>query len=218
MPQRQRLSPLTHCLLSALPWFLLARFLTLAPPDGARGPFFQRGSALGERLRSIRPHIFRTFPARHDFSGRCTFQRASAQKVRSLSLHSGWAKTDPFLKVVVEGWQTIAKGSASVTDMVIQGIFPWCFTPEVYASKPEYIDALAAFVRVRPVQPLAAFLSQSNAVIAHDAQSELGKIKAPTQITFGRHDVVTSTRFADTLKNGVSDSEVVVFEGCAHAP
>jgi len=53
------------------------------------------------------------------------------QKVKSLSLHSGWTRTDPFLKVVVQGWQTMAKGPGSVTDMVIQGIFPWCFTPEL---------------------------------------------------------------------------------------
>jgi 3-oxoadipate enol-lactonase len=139
-------------------------------------------------------------------------------KVKSLSLHSSWTKTDPFLKVVVGGWQTMAKGAASVTDMVIQGIFPWCFTPELYASKPDYIDSLAAFVRGRPVQPLDAFLRQSNAVMAHDAQSELGRIKAPTQITFGQRDVVTSTRFADTLKNGIGGSELTVFEGCAHAP
>ena len=112
----------------------------------------------------------------------------------------------------------MAKGSASVTEMVIQGIFPWCFTPELYAAKPDYIESLAAFVRGRPVQPLDAFLRQSNAVIAHDAQSQLARIKTPTQITFGRRDVVTSTRFADTLKNGVGGSEMVVFEGCAHAP
>ncbi len=41
------------------------------------------------------------------------------QKVRSLSLHSGWAKTDPFLKTVVQGWQTMAKGLGSVTEMII---------------------------------------------------------------------------------------------------
>ena len=140
------------------------------------------------------------------------------QRVKSLSLHSGWAKTDPYLKVVVEGWQTMAKGSGSVTEMVIQGIFPWCFTPELYAAKPDYVELLAAFVRGRPVQPLDAFLRQSNAVIAHDAQSQLARIKAPTQITFGRRDVVTSTRFADALKNGIGGSEMVVFEGCAHAP
>jgi pimeloyl-ACP methyl ester carboxylesterase len=140
------------------------------------------------------------------------------QRVKSLSLHSGWTKSDPFLKTVVQGWQTIAKGLGSVTEMVIQGIFPWCFTPELYAAKPDYIEALAAFVRGRPAQPLEAFLRQSDAVIAHDATAALAGIKAPTQITFGRHDMVTSTRFSDPLKNGIAKSEVFVFEDCAHAP
>jgi pimeloyl-ACP methyl ester carboxylesterase len=139
-------------------------------------------------------------------------------KVKSLSLHSAWTKTDPFLKVVVQGWQTIANGLGSVTEMVIQGIFPWCFTPKLYAAKPDYIESLAAFVRGRPAQPLEAFLQQSNAVIGHDAASQLGKITAPTQITFGRHDLVTSTRFSDAMKDGIRKSEIVIFEDCAHAP
>jgi pimeloyl-ACP methyl ester carboxylesterase len=65
--------------------------------------------------------------------------------------------TDPYLRVVVEGWRT------------------FCFTPELYAAKPEYIDSLADFVRSRPMPSVDAFLRQS-------------------------------------------DSELVVFEDCAHAP
>jgi pimeloyl-ACP methyl ester carboxylesterase len=140
------------------------------------------------------------------------------QKVKSLSLHSGWTKSDPFLKVVLQGWQTMAKSLGNVAEMVIRGIFPWCFTPELYAAKPDYIESLAAFVRGRPAQPVEAFLRQSDAVIAHDASAALTAIKAPTQITFGRHDVVTSTRFADAIKAGISRSEMIVFEGCSHAP
>jgi len=139
-------------------------------------------------------------------------------RVKSLSLHSCWPKSDPFLKTVLAGWQTIAKGLNSVQEMIILGIFPWCFTPELYAAKTDYIDQLAAFVRSRPKQPLDAFMRQSNAVIAHDALSQLSNIKAPTQITFGRHDLVCSTRFADAMKNGIKGSEVYVFEDCAHAP
>lgn len=88
----------------------------------------------------------------------------------------------------------------------------------LYAAKPDYIDQLAAFVRSRPKQPLEAFISQSSAVLSHDAVAQLARIKAPTQITFGRRDLVTSTRFADVMKNGIKGSEFVVFEGCAHAP
>ena len=65
---------------------------------------------------------------------------------------------------------------------------------------------------------MADFIHQSNAVLAHDVEAYLGRITAPTQITFGRHDQVTSTRFADQLKSGIRNSELVIFEGCAHAP
>jgi 3-oxoadipate enol-lactonase len=140
------------------------------------------------------------------------------EKVLSLSLHAGCTKSDAFLKTVVEGWQLMAQTLNSVPDTVVRGIFPWCFTPELYATKPDYIDSLAAFVRSRPVQPVTAFLHQSNAVIAHDVESRLDQITAPTLITLGRFDVLTSARFAEPMKAKIPTAELVVFEGCAHAP
>ena len=139
-------------------------------------------------------------------------------RVKSLSLHSCWPKSDAYIKTVVQGWQVMAKAMNSMPEMVIQGIFPWCFTPELYAQKPDYIQALSDFVRGRPRQPVDAFIQESDAVMAHDAEAQLGKIVAPTQITFGRHDVVASTRFADRLTNGIKSSELYIFEDCSHAP
>jgi pimeloyl-ACP methyl ester carboxylesterase len=138
--------------------------------------------------------------------------------VMSLSLHSGWPKTDPYLKAIVESLQVVAKALQSVPDMVIRALFPWCFTPELYAAKPEYIQSLADFVRSRPAQSVASFLLQSNAVITHDVEAQLNKITAPTLITFGRYDTATSTRFAEPMKRGIRNSEVLIFEGCSHAP
>jgi 3-oxoadipate enol-lactonase len=138
-------------------------------------------------------------------------------RVKSLSLHSAWHQSDPYLKTVVNGWQLLAKQLNDMPETVIQGIFPWCFTPELYAQKPDYIQALSDFVRGRPKQTLAAFIQQSNAVVEHDAAAQLGRIRAPTQITFGRHDVVCSTRFAEPLKSGIKNSELHIFEDCSHA-
>jgi pimeloyl-ACP methyl ester carboxylesterase len=73
-------------------------------------------------------------------------------------------------------------------------------------------------VRSRPPQPVAEFVLQANAVIAHDVEAQLSRITAPTQITFGSHDMVTSTRFAKPLKEKIRNSELVIFEQCAHAP
>jgi pimeloyl-ACP methyl ester carboxylesterase len=88
----------------------------------------------------------------------------------------------------------------------------------MFAERPEYIDSLAAFVRSRPPQSVPDFIQQSNAVLAHDVDAHLERIRAPTQITFGRRDQLTSARFADRLKSGIRHSELLVFEDCAHAP
>jgi 3-oxoadipate enol-lactonase len=138
-------------------------------------------------------------------------------KVQSLSLHSSWAKGDLFQRTVVESWQIVAK-AVGVPETIIRAIFPWCFTPGLYVERPDYIESLAAFVRSRPTQSVPDFMLQSNAVLAHDVEAHLGRITAPTQITFGRHDQLTSTRFADRLKSGIRNSELLIFEGCAHAP
>jgi pimeloyl-ACP methyl ester carboxylesterase len=137
-------------------------------------------------------------------------------RVRSLSLHSSWHATDAFLKTVVEQWRALASVLPSVADVTIQGIFPWCFTPEMYVHRPEFVDTLTDFVHSRPAQP-DAFLAQIDAVIAHDASGALNEIDVPTLITFGARDIVCSTRFAQPLKNGITRSELVVFDHLSHA-
>jgi pimeloyl-ACP methyl ester carboxylesterase len=139
-------------------------------------------------------------------------------KVKSLSLHAGWTKTDYFLKTVVEGWQVMARALGSVPETVILGLFPWCLSPELYAAKPDYVQSLAAFVRGRPAQSVDAFVQQSNAVIAHDVEELMARITVPTQITYGSLDLLTSARFAERMHYTIRGSELVVFEGCAHTP
>lgn len=139
-------------------------------------------------------------------------------KIKSLSLHAAWTRTDPFLETVVQSWQILAKALGSVPETIVMGIFPWCFTPELFAAKPDYVNSLAEFVRSRPAQPLGAFLQQSNAVLAHDIEAQVGRITAPTQVTCGARDLLTSTRFAEPISRAIRGAELVVFDGCAHAP
>jgi pimeloyl-ACP methyl ester carboxylesterase len=87
----------------------------------------------------------------------------------------------------------------------------------MYVGRPEFVDTLVDFVRSRPAQPVEAFLAQTDAVLAHDASGVLGRIDAPTLITFGARDLVCSTRFADPLNSGIAGSELVVFEHLSHA-
>jgi pimeloyl-ACP methyl ester carboxylesterase len=138
-------------------------------------------------------------------------------RVRSLSLHGGWHASDAYLTTVVEQWRTMASTLPTVADVVIQGIFPWCFTPEMYVQRPEVVDALVDFMRSRPAQPVEAFLAQTDGVLAHDASGALSEIDVPTLITFGARDLVCSTRFAEPLQSGIAGSELVVFDHLSHA-
>jgi 3-oxoadipate enol-lactonase len=139
------------------------------------------------------------------------------ERVRSLSLHSGWDYSDAYLKAVVGQWRTLAASLPTIADVVIEGIFPWCFTPEMYAERPDFVDTLVEFVRGRPAQPSEGFDAQLDAVLAHDARSALGEIHAPTLLTFGARDQVCSTRFAGRLHSGIAGSTLVVFEHLSHA-
>jgi len=139
-------------------------------------------------------------------------------KVKKLSLHSAWTKTDLFLATVLKGWQQTAKTSPSVAEAVINYITPWCLMPDVYVAQPDFIQTLTEFIRSRPAQTLESFLQQANAVLNHDVEAHLGRITAPTQITFGRYDLVTSTRYVAPLQNGIRDCEIHIFENCSHAP
>lgn len=140
------------------------------------------------------------------------------EKIKTLSVHSGWTKTDLFLKTVLEGWQVSARALNNVPEMVIQNIFPWCFMPTLYVEKPEFIQTVSDFVRSRPAQTVEDFILQSNAVIAHDLEDQLNRITAPTQITFGSHDMITSTRFAPPMTQNIRNAELVIFDNCAHTP
>jgi pimeloyl-ACP methyl ester carboxylesterase len=139
------------------------------------------------------------------------------ERVRTLSLHSAWDRTDGYVRTVVEMWRVLARASPAVADAVIDGIFPFCFTPEMYVERPDFVQALVDFVRGRPAQPLEAFLAQSDGALAHDASSVLGQIQAPTLVTYGAHDTVTSTRFAEPITSAIAGSELTVFEHLSHA-
>jgi pimeloyl-ACP methyl ester carboxylesterase len=139
------------------------------------------------------------------------------ERVRSLSLHSSWDRSDDYLRTAVEMWRALARASPTVADAVINGIFPFCFTPEMYVERPDFVQALVDFVRGRSAQPLDAFLAQTDAALGHDASSVLGQIQAPTLVTFGAHDLVCSTRFAERLNGGIAGSEMTVFDHLSHA-
>jgi pimeloyl-ACP methyl ester carboxylesterase len=111
----------------------------------------------------------------------------------------------------------------AVTERVDVGPDPGNDRPDRAPRNPRINAVTAVFepcssaASDRPAQPVDAFLAQIDAVIAHDASGALNEIDVPTLITFGARDIVCSTRFAQPLKNGITRSELVVFDHLSHA-
>src|SRR3954454_9290948 len=137
-------------------------------------------------------------------------------RVRSLSLHSAWDAGDRYLTTILQLWRTLARTRPSVADVVIEAIFPLCFTPEMYVSRPDFVDTLEEIVQSSPAQPPDAFLAQTDAALAHDAVTALGDIRVPTLITVGAYDLICSPRFAERIHSSIGGSELVVFEHLSH--
>ena len=139
-------------------------------------------------------------------------------RVKSLSLHSAWTKSDDYLKVVVQGWQSMAKGLGSVTEMIIQGIFPWCFTPELYAARPE-LHRGTRVLRARPTSPAACRLPATirgghrprcRGAARQDQGADADHLRPV------RHHHRIPLRGHDEERH--RQERMVVFEDCSHAP
>jgi pimeloyl-ACP methyl ester carboxylesterase len=138
-------------------------------------------------------------------------------RVLTLGLHSAWTRTDAFMRACMESWRALARALPTMADFVACGVFPWAFTPEMYARRPEVIREFTEIVRARDALSVGGFIAQSQAVIDHDATAVLERIAAPTLVTYGARDVLTSTRFAPALVDGIADARLTVFDHLSHA-
>ena len=59
-----------------------------------------------------------------------------------------------------KSWQLLAKAVGRAGDDHSRDL-PLRFTPELYATRPDYVDSLAGFVRSRPAQSVTDFIQQS---------------------------------------------------------
>ncbi|MFZ4519854.1 MAG: alpha/beta fold hydrolase [Microthrixaceae bacterium] len=139
------------------------------------------------------------------------------QRVRSLTLNSTWAGPDPTMAVRLANWQALARLLPTVADVLVLGVFPWCFTADMYTARAAEMGEIEGFVRGRPAQRPEDFIGHAEAAIGHDARAVLAAVTAPTLITVGARDEVTPPRLAAEVHAGIPHSELVVFEGLGHA-
>ena len=132
--------------------------------------------------------------------------------VKSLSLHSTAARPDPRLLAMLDfRKQLLEKGVAG--DFLRSFVAMWAWSPEgmSLAKLPEgsteidqlELDEYSQHLRVAREQWMT--------------DEELAKITAPTLITVGSEDILTTPAHADDLYRGIKGSELVTVEDGGHA-
>jgi 3-oxoadipate enol-lactonase len=132
--------------------------------------------------------------------------------VRSLGLHSTSARPDPRLLAVLQfRKQILAGGQAAELLRPFVALWAWNPTAMSLQKLPEgaaEIDHL----------DLAEY--ESHLRVATDqwmSDEELAKITAPTLVTVGTEDILTTPAHARDLHRGIADAELVTVEGGGHA-
>ena len=122
-------------------------------------------------------------------------------RVRSLSLHSAWDTSDRYLKTVVELWRTLASSLPTVADVVIQGDLPAVLhARDVRRAGRSSWTRWSSSCGAAPPSRWTRSWPRPRRPSRTTRAPVLGEIGAPTLITFGAHDLVCSTRFAEPLE------------------
>jgi pimeloyl-ACP methyl ester carboxylesterase len=132
--------------------------------------------------------------------------------VKSLALHSTAARPDPRLLSVLEfRKQILANGMAGQMLRAFVALWAWGPKHISLAKLPEgstEIDQLA-------LEEYAAHLRIATQQWMTD--EELAKITAPTLVTVGTADILTTVDHAHDLYRGIANAELVTVEGGGHA-
>lgn len=137
-------------------------------------------------------------------------------RVKSLTLHGTWARTDRHFAEIVRGWQRLARCCATPADFFVAASV-WFVAPWVYNSGT--IDEWAAAASDNPnAQTTDAFCRTAEALISHDCHARLGAISCPTLVTVGSLDICTPERYARELVALIPGARLHVFDGAGHMP
>jgi pimeloyl-ACP methyl ester carboxylesterase len=149
------------------------------------------GGAIGMRLAAERPDL-----------------------VRTLALHSTMQKTDGLLAAIMGFRRPIleALGPAALR----RYIEFWTFTSDHWATGEGGDRFEDLYETAHDDVHLDTWLAHLEAAIAHDCESDLERISAPTLVVVGDEDILTPLRFARVMAATIPDARLHVLEHAAH--
>ena len=115
------------------------------------------------------------------------------------------------VKTVVAKWIEMTK-TASHTELM-QDTAEKVYTKEFNEKNKKYLPMVARFTKPKNYD---RFCKNAYAILDFDARQELSKIKCPTYILSGNFDNTVGNDAPYELKEGISDSELMIFDGLGH--
>ncbi len=115
------------------------------------------------------------------------------------------------VKTVVAKWIEMTKTSTH-TELMLDTAEK-VYTKEFNEKNKKYLPMIARFTKPKNYD---RFCKNAYAILEFDARSELSKIKCPTYILSGNCDNTVGNDAPYELKAGISDSELMIFDGLGH--
>jgi pimeloyl-ACP methyl ester carboxylesterase len=120
-----------------------------------------------------------------------------------------------YLELTKSLWDDIAKLAGLAPEQIIRQGMSFAVTEKFYRDHQEWIDRSVA-VRMENLQPLCAFMRQSNAAMSFDSRDRAHLIRQPTLILAGAQDRVMPLVLTEELAKKVPHAQLKVFPNAAH--
>lgn len=131
------------------------------------------------------------------------------ERIRSLTLAATWCHPNEWLTRLGEMGRIASEFSR---EAFARSVLLWLFTPRLVIEQPNILLTIEQMILAEPPPP-ETFVNQIAAVHAHDTESQLRQITAPTLVLGARRDFMVPPELAERIHRAIPGSRFELLEG-----
>jgi pimeloyl-ACP methyl ester carboxylesterase len=144
---------------------------------------------------------------------------ARPERVRTLALLGTFAAPSPRARALLEAWRALYPVAVQQPELRAaweKQAYSWLFTDRFWRGEAN-VRAALRFASGQPPQPVAGFLGQVDAALAHDTSGRLGALRVPTLVLHGLLDQLAPAAGAEELAALIPGAELQLVPEVGHA-